>query len=244
MQNFYTSKENFTNKTVLLTGEEHHHATRSCRVKVGEIIGITDGCGKRVHARIKKIDNQSLYAVIERDVSGLGEPDSEIILALSVIKPARFETAVEKCTELGVRYFITLLAERCEKNISNRLKVSRLNRIVLESVKQSGRSWVPEIFQPINLMDFLKKPLGLVLTASQKSNKSLEEIRSFIVENNKITVIIGPEGDFTDKEYDTMTESGVIPFSMGELTLRTETAGIAAITLVTNMLREHNKSTR
>jgi len=240
MQNFYTSKDNFTYKTVRLLGEEHHHATRSCRVKIGEIIGVTDGCGKRVHARIEVIDSQSLTAVIERDVSGVGEPDLEITVAISVIKPARFEIAVEKCTELGVRHFIPLLAERCERNISDRLKIDRLSRIVLESAKQSGRSWVPEIVPPINLVDFLRQSNGSVLAASQKADKSLEMVCSFIKDNNKLTLIIGPEGDLTDEEYYTMTESGVMLFSMGELTLRTETAGIAATALVVNILREHS----
>ena len=146
MQNFYTSKDNFTDKTVRLSGEEHHHATRSCRVKIGEIIGVTDGCGKRVYARIGVIDSQSLTAVIERDVSDVGEPDSEITVAISVIKPARFEIAVEKCTELGVRHFVPLLTERCEQDISNRLKIERLSRIALEAAKQSGRSWCLKLF--------------------------------------------------------------------------------------------------
>lgn len=243
MQNFYTTKENFTDKTVRLLGEEHHHATRSCRVKVGEIIGVTDGCGKRVHARIEAIDSQSLTAVIECDISGAGEPDSEITVAISIIKPARFETAVEKCTELGVRHFIPLLAERCKQNISNRLKIEKLSRIALEAAKQSGRSWVPEIVPPINLMDFLKQPQGSILAASQKADRSLEEIRSFIINNSKLTLVIGPEGDFNDEEYNIMTEYGVVLFSMGELTLRTETAGIAATALVVNMLRGHSKST-
>ena len=243
MQNFYTSKDNFTDKTVRLSGEEHHHATRSCRVKIGEIIGVTDGCGKRVYARIGVIDSQSLTAVIERDVSDVGEPDSEITVAISVIKPARFEIAVEKCTELGVRHFVPLLTERCEQDISNRLKIERLSRIALEAAKQSGRSWVPEIVPPINLVDFLKKSKGSVLAASQKADKSLEMVYSFIKDNNKLTLVIGPEGDFADGEYNAMIEHGVLLFSMGELTLRTETAGIAATTLVVNILREHSRST-
>ena len=242
MQNFYSSKDNFTDKTVRLSGEEHHHATRSCRVRIGEIIGVTDGCGKLVHARIDVIDSQSLTAVIERDVSGVGELGSEITVAISVIKPARFEIAVEKCTELGTRHFIPLIVERCEQNISDRLKIDRLNRIALEAAKQSGRSWVPEIVPPINLVDFLKKSNGLVLAASQKADKSLEMICSFIKDNNTLTLVFGPEGDFTDEEYYTMAESGAMLFSMGEFTLRTETAGIAATAFVVNILRKYSGS--
>ena len=259
MKNFYTSKEHFTDKTVRLFGDEHHHATRSCRVKVGELIGVTDGCGKRVHALIEKIDNKSLTASIERDVSGTGEIEAEIILALSIIRPVRFETAVEKCTELGIRQIIPLIAKRCDPNSSKRLKIDRLRKIAYETAKQSGRSWIPEISSPIKLMDFLKRQDGSVIAASQHADKSIEQVdlqffKKKLFEKNlkinvcgrltdcsKLSLVIGPEGDFTDEEYTAMTEFGVEFFSMGELTLRSETAGIAATALVVNLLRTNAK---
>ena len=236
MLTFYTPKDNFTDTTVQLSGEEHHHAIRSCRVKAGEIIGVLDGCGRRVLARIDAIDSHSLTAVIERDVSGAGEPDVEITVALSIIKSARFETAVEKCTELGARHFIPLVADRCEPNISRRLKIERLEKIALEAAKQSGRSWIPEISSPTGIMDFLEQPESSVLAASKKADRSLEKVFRSIMDSNKVTLVIGPEGDFTDEEYTVLYESGVLPFSMGELTLRSETAGIAATALIVNML--------
>ncbi len=239
MLTFYTPKDNFTDTTVQLSGEEHHHATRSCRVQAGEIIGVLDGCGRRVLARIDAIDSHSLTAVIERDVSGAGEPDIEITVALSIIKPSRFETAVEKCTELGARHFIPLVADRCERNISGRLKIERLKKIALEAAKQSGRSWVPEISSPISIMDFLEQQEGSVLVASKKADKSLENVFRSIKNSNRVTLVIGPEGDFTDEEYTAMYKSGALPFSMGAFTLRTETAGIAATSLIVNMLREN-----
>lgn len=213
MLTFYTPKDNFTDTTVRLSGEEHHHATRSCRVKAGEIIGVLDGCGRRVLARIDAIDSHSLTAVIERDVSGAGEPDIEITVALSVIKPARFETAVEKCTELGARHFIPLVADRCEPHISGRLKIERLKRIALEAAKQSGRSWVPDISSPVGLVEFLQQTGGSVLAASQRADKSLEKVFRNIMDSKKVTLVIGPEGDFTDEEYTAMYESGALPFS-------------------------------
>ena len=150
MQNFYSNSANFTTDTVILTGEEHHHATRSCRVKIGECIGVTDGRGKRVEARIKTIDSNTLTAEIERDVSGAGELTVEISVALALIKPARFEFAVEKCTELGARRFIPVIANRCMVK-PDRIKTTRLRQITREAAKQSGRSWIPEILQPIEL---------------------------------------------------------------------------------------------
>ena len=95
MQNFTADRLKFTDTTVILTGEEHHHATRSCRVRIGELIGVTDGFGKRVVARIEAIDSRTLTAVIERDVSGDGEPSLEITLILFSAPMVNPETAKE-----------------------------------------------------------------------------------------------------------------------------------------------------
>jgi 16S rRNA (uracil1498-N3)-methyltransferase len=235
MQTFHTPSENFAGTSVTVTGEEHHHATRSCRVRVGEIIGVMDGCGKRVHARIERIDSQILTASIERDVSGEGDPEMEIIIALSAIKPSRFETAVEKCTEIGVRGFVPLIAERCEPNITRRLKADRLRKIALEAAKQSKRSWLPEIYDPETLEDLLARTEGTVLAGSQKAEKSLERVCSAAEKNSRITLLIGPEGDFSETEYDAMSAAGVVPFTMGGLTLRAETAAIVAASRIVNI---------
>ncbi len=179
--------------------------------------------------------------MIEQDVSGIGEPEIEITLALSVIKPARFETAIEKCTELGVRQFIPILAKQCEPNSLQRLKINRLGKITREAAKQSGRSWIPHISSPCALADFLERADGLILAASQKADKHIQSLSDRLKESRKILLVIGPEGDFADDEYRAMDEAGAVLFSMGELILRTETAAITATALVVNMIREHRK---
>lgn len=221
-----------------LLGEEHHHATHSCRVKTGELIGVTDGCGRRVHARIDAIDSHSLTAVIEKDVSGQGEPDAEITVALSVIKPARFEIAVEKCTELGVRRIVPLVAKLCKHDISQRLKIERLRKIALEAAKQSGRSWIPEVTFPIGLSDFLKQSNGSVFTASKKADKGFEDVFTYRMDKRIITLVIGPEGDFTEEEYDLLSRYSDALFSLGELIMRSETAGIIATFCAVSALKK------
>jgi 16S rRNA (uracil1498-N3)-methyltransferase len=89
MQNFYSPHELFDGLTVALAEDEYHHAVRTCRVRIGETIGVTDGCGRRVEARIETIDRNMLVARVTRDVSGCGE--SRTALALALVKPARFE---------------------------------------------------------------------------------------------------------------------------------------------------------
>jgi 16S rRNA (uracil1498-N3)-methyltransferase len=223
VQNFFASQDCFVSDAVRLTGEQYHHATRVCRVRIGEIIGVTDGMGRRVEASIEIITASYLEARVIRDISGQGEPSKEIILALSLIKPARFETAVEKCTELGVRRIIPLIARRNEYS-PERFNFDRLNRIALEAAKQSGRSWLPEISSPTEIENLSEQESAL-LVASQKAQESLEDVLSRIAEE-KIILAVGPEGDFTSEEYTCFSGRGASFFSLGGLTLRSETAAI------------------
>jgi len=182
-----------------------------------------------VIARIERIGDTTLTAAVERDISGAGEPTADITIALSAIKPARFETAVEKCTELGVRGIVPVIAKRCEPNIAHRLKLDRLRKIALEAAKQSGRSRIPEIVEPVELGELLEQTDGLILTGSQHAVTDLEQACEDAGEVSRITMLIGPEGDFSDSEYDMMTAAGVAIVTMGGLTLRTETAAIIAV---------------
>jgi len=236
MQNFFADSVNFSIDTVTLTGEEHHHATRSCRVKTGELIGVTDGCGKRVEARIKAIDSSTLTAVIERDVSGFGETAVEITVALSIIKPARFELAVEKCTELGARRFIPVIAQRCMVK-PGRINTERLRRIAREAAKQAGRSWIPEIYEPVELSE-LDAPVNCrLLVAAMNTEHEIGKVVQQVLHAASLTILIGPEGDFTGEELELLAQKGALPFSLGGLTLRSETAAIAATVQAATLAR-------
>ena len=236
MQNFFSDSVHFSIDTVTLTGEEHHHATRSCRVRTGELIGVTDGCGKRVEARIEAIDSSTLTAVIERDVSGFGEPAVEITVALSIIKPARFESAVEKCTELGARRFIPVIAQRCMVK-PGRITTERLQRIAREAAKQAGRSWIPEISEPVELFELDAPVNSRLLVASKKAEGDIDAVFQQVRHAASLTIVIGPEGDFTGEELEILTQKGALPFSLGGLTLRSETAAIAATAHVAALVK-------
>jgi 16S rRNA (uracil1498-N3)-methyltransferase len=241
MQNFFTFTECFDGDTVRLTGEEYHHATRVCRVRTGEMIGVTDGRGRRVEARIETITGSHLEARVTRDISGRGEPAREINLALSLIKPARFETAVEKCTELGVRRIVPLAAKRCEYSPA-RFDSDRLARIALEAAKQSGRSWLPEITAVTGIETFLSSCEAAtvsslenaLLVASQKAQASLKDVLGRLTAE-KLILAIGPEGDFTPEEIASLGNQGALFFSLGGLTLRSETAAIAAVVMCNHL---------
>lgn len=230
MQNFYVPPEQFDDNTITITGDEYRHATRACRVRIGDIIGVTDGCGRRFEARITAIDSSILSAVTVNDISGRGEPTRHLTAALAVIKPSQFELAVEKCTELGVRCFLPVITRRTETR-PERLNHDRLARIALEAAKQSGRSWVPVIEQPVPLMEIFEHVTGDVFVALASAEESMETALARVPANGSLTILVGPEGDFTDEERDVLLTGGAVPVSLGGLVLRAETAMIAAAAL-------------
>jgi len=232
MQNFIAEPEGFTGTTVTIDGDEHHHATRSCRVRPGEIIGVTDGAGKRVEARIAIVESRALTAEIIRDISGMGEPSVATTVALSLIKSARFELAAEKCTELGVRRIVPVTARRCTAG-GAKFNAERIRRIVREAAKQSGRSWIPEVAALATVADIVAETRGTVLAALTDAEETVTEALAGLTGTaGPVMVIVGPEGDFTDEERDMLVAGGALPVSLGGLILRSETAAIAAVAAV------------
>jgi len=234
MQNFFTPSEMFNNDRVIITGEEHHHATRSTRVKPGEIIAVTDGMGKRVHAKIVSIDSGKLIAGIEKDISGIGENKIFVTIALSIIHPSHFETAIEKCTEIGVRRFIPLIADRSMFK-PERIKKERMVKIIKEAAKQSGRSFFPEIADETTIEELFNSVSGKRKTffyASKDSSKPISEFLPDIRNDSEIIIVIGPEGDFSKSETELMDSMGACSFNLGGLVLRSETAAFISAGIV------------
>ena len=235
MQSFIAENIDFTSGRVILIGEEHHHATRSCRVRPGEEIGITDGAGKRVIARIGAIGPNSLEAVIERDVSGVGELPVPLTLVLALIKPGMFEMAAEKATELGVRRVAPLICERSMYGPA-RLNTERLERIIRSAVKQSGRSYIPAIAEPCTVNELIGR-LGDIRLYIADCNTEQPFPASLPVSEGGAIIAVGPEGDFTPAELESLCKAGGVPFSLGGLVLRAETAAIAATVVAAGAMR-------
>jgi 16S rRNA (uracil1498-N3)-methyltransferase len=227
MFTFHAHPDKFTAHGIVLTGDEYRHATRAVRVAVGDIIAVTDGCGRRVEARITAIDTESLTAVETATLSGLGEPARPVTLALALIQPRRFEQAVEQCTEIGIRRFIPLIASRCEVR-SERIRQDRLESIILSAVKQAGRSWLPEISDPMTVADVAAGIDGVSFLCAGDADHSLISAMQPLAPEAPVTVIVGPEGDFTGEERECFFGAGASPVSLGGLVLRSETAAVAA----------------
>jgi 16S rRNA (uracil1498-N3)-methyltransferase len=206
--------------TIALDGDERHHA-RVLRVREGEEVEVFDSDGNNFLARFESPEKiQIVEATVNR------EPSTEIRLAMSIIQLEKFELVLQKATELGVASFIPLITDRIEVRLGRiRGKGDRWKRIVLEAVKQSGRSKIPPIEAPAKFDDAIARPGARIMFDADVASATQQP-------GNPVTLFIGPEGGFSEREMDLARAAGASFERLGPRRLRAETAAIAAVTLV------------
>jgi len=205
--------------TIPLPGEERHHA-RVLRVREGEEVELFDPRGRNFIGRFSENGVVVLRETVNR------EPATAIHLAMSIIQLDKFELVLQKATELGVQSIIPLIADRIEVRIDRlRGKEERWRKIVLEAVKQSGRSRIPTIEQPIKFDDAIARQ-GHTIVFDADAPASTTDTRQ------PTTVFIGPEGGFSERELEVARNAGATFERLGPRRLRAETAALAAVTII------------
>lgn len=207
-----------------------HHLGRVLRAQTGQLYELSDG--ERVWlGRIDKVGRDRLeFALVEELPAH--QPGLDVSLLLSVVKFDMFEWAIEKATELGVTTIVPLAAARSEKALLSAAakRAQRWEKILLEASQQSRRVRVPvlaELTKPEIALGSQKDGLRAMLserTGAASIRKVLDGQRQA-----KATLAIGPEGGWTDFEFETARRSGFQEVSLGKLILRTETAVVAAL---------------
>ena len=210
---------------VELTDEEAHHLIHVLRLVQGDTVALFDGKGHAANATISRIENN----VVELDV-GDPLPSNESPLALTVAvavpKGDTMSLIVQKLTELGVARIQPLLSDNSEMPGDAVMKrIERWQRVSLEAAKQCGRSRVPSIESP-EPFEAMARPGALVLTPGAPPLGSTEE------QSRSPVVLVGPEGGWSAPELHLAKERSLTVFGLGPRTMRTETAAIAAATLV------------
>jgi 16S rRNA (uracil1498-N3)-methyltransferase len=225
-ERFY-APEGWRDGRALLDGDEARHLTRVCRIEVGGRVGLFDGTGMRASAEVVRVDRDRVELVVVE--SGPGDRDLEgmLVLAAAVPKGDRFDWLVEKATEIGVARLVPILAERSVVDPSA-AKLDRLRRRVIEACKQSGRSRLMEVGEPVGWSDWLER--GLIprarLVADPGGGPLCEGPRPDLEAG--VAVAVGPEGGFTSAEIVAASRAGFRAVALGPTILRVETAALAA----------------
>ena len=224
---FYVNPLNVNGSTFQLDKAESNHATRVLRLKKGDEICLLNGAGIGYHAKIKSVE-KNVSGTIKESIPDLGENKCSVNLASGLIKRDRFELMLEKATELGVNKIQPLTLDRCVKKTMN---FERSQKIIISSAKQCYRSRFPVLHEPIDMKKLLKNSDGQFISGLIGADKSLSELEL----DKNVTVIIGPEGDFTENEIGQMKNAGVLFFNLGERRLRAETAALNSLAVLNEL---------
>jgi len=218
------------NLTTTLDKSQSHYVTKVMRVKENEVFSLFNSSGEW-EAKILSI----LKGIVEFNITKQlrqKENTKELWLAFSPIKSNYLNFMIQKATELGVTKFLPIIFDR---TIVRKINKERLEKVIIEATEQSNRINVPLMKEPQPLDLFLKNNnIDLIFTDLNSENKKIDLNQ---LTSNPTCVIIGPEGDFSEKEREEILRyKGVQPIKINENILRSETAVISAISIINYLI--------
>lgn len=225
MQLFYNSEIKNNSNTFSFDKEESKHIVKVLRKKEGDKIFITNGLGYLFESKIIIASEKKCEVKITKE--SYKQPDSfytHIAVAPTKMND-RMEWFLEKATEIGIHEITPIICDHSERKV---YKIDRAEKIIQAAMKQSLHYYLPKINEPILLSQFVKSNFEgqrFIAHCEETDKKSFQKT---IAKNEKVTILIGPEGDFSTKEINLALANHFIPVTLGNTRLRTETAALVA----------------
>lgn len=225
---FYIPPEKMRSKLVTFNGEEYRHCCRVLRKNSEDVVKVFDGCGFHYDVCIQNIYKSYAEGEIIKSYPKEKSVFPEVILGVGPVKNSALDTIVSQVSSLGVAHFYPLLTRH---SVKRGFKKERFERIAIESVKQCGSAYLPKIHDKVSFDNWLNitQDKKLKLIAEQGSSMSLLKVMDGMKNIDKVAVMIGPEGGFSDDEIKTAKGNGFIPVSISERRLKTELAVIVML---------------
>ncbi len=231
---------------ISITGEKVHYLTSVLRCRKGDDLIVFDGEGNCFKTSLIKSDRKEVIAeVIEKFPCNFESPLG-ITLAQGLLKGEKMDIIIQKTTELGVKEIIPVISERSQ--IRETRRITRWRKIAEEAARQSGRSVVPVVHEPVEFKNIFSIHASRFISHGcifyeEGGMKLSEAFSSFIphpeadlsegpLRPSSFIMLVGPEGGFTKEEVNLAEEKGLLVTSLGRRILRAETAAISAVTLV------------
>ena len=236
MGKFFFKPEEREGQHVKIIGNTAHHMLNVLRIRIGQELTLCDGQCVDYFARLESIALKPAAVVFELLSSSpcKTEPVVPITLYQGMPKGDKMEWIIEKCIEAGISKIVPVLTARTVVKISSATqKGERYNRIAESAAAQSMRGIVPIISPPVSFLEALASiHKGLLLVAYEK--EQCRTIKSALenIAPTPVSLWVGPEGGFEESEIQTLAEKGVLPISLGHRVLRTETAGLVALSQI------------
>lgn len=221
-----------------LSAENHRHAIQVLRLKIDQTLILFNGDGGEYQAKLVLADKRKSHVLIESFDPITRESPLITTVVLATIKSDKMDFAIQKAVELGVSKIQPVYTKRSVIKIKeNRLdkKMQHWQGVIIAACEQSGRTAIPELYMPKTIEAFLQndsdsKRCIAMLPSNHPKINDLEGFDCIHEKNQEITLLVGPEGGFTDEEEQAMLVQGVTPVSFGSRILRAETAVIAGLT--------------
>lgn len=218
-----------------ISGDDHKHLSRVLRLREGDSVLVNNLMGTDYLGIIEHIDKHTTKIELKNKMQENNESAVIITLYQGMPKAGKMDLIVQKSTELGVSRIVPVLTDRVVvKNSAEFKKLDRLKRIAVEAAKQSKRSIIPVIEEPISFQDMLsdmKKSQILIVPYENQEHYGFTALKKELAEIRTCGILIGPEGGFSDEEIRILGDRGAKIVTLGKRILRTETAGFTAIAL-------------
>jgi 16S rRNA (uracil1498-N3)-methyltransferase len=234
MRRFFIPAGNIEGKLAFIDGSDVHHIASVLRKKPGDTILATDGAGNLLECRITDVSEHVVkLEVIESKPAA--ERATRVKLYQAIPRAGKFETVIEKCTELGVAELVPLVTERTVSRITEERglkKIARWEKIALETMKQVGRS-VPMSIRPAAKIEDIAASLEegslRLLFWELEEERTLKAALAANPGIKTVECVIGPEGGLSHSEVETLQSLGFLSVSLGSRVLKVETAVVAAM---------------
>ena len=237
MQHFFVDYVDMESKKVSIGGDDYHHMKDVVRLKIGEDVVVSDKSGQDYNCVIEEYGEEALLRVVYKYDSNCELP-IKVYLFQGLPKADKFEFIIQKCVELGVCSIIPVNMKNCVVKVNDKTanKIKRYRAIAESAANQSKRSIMPEVHDVMNFSEAIEyaKTLDKVFVPYECADgmDKTRELFASIREGESVGIFIGPEGGFDDSEIKKATECGFEIITLGKRILRTETAGMYVMSVL------------
>lgn len=226
---FINSNDKTDNKIVISNVDNYRHIARSLRARCGEKLLLIDENQIQYETKISEINSKEVVCEIEESYLSKRDLEFDLYLAQSPLRSDAQLTVMEKATELGVRGVYPVFTDNCALKVN---KQEKWQKVMFEASKQCERAKIPTCFAPTTFEELLQKDFDKIIVLAERSTE--KSLKQYLSENptqkgEKILAIIGPEGGFSQKEFDYFRSKNLPLISLGDLILKAETAVIVTL---------------
>jgi len=225
MQLFYNQDLKQDDTEIRFSKEESRHIVKVLRKSIGDTLHITNGYGWLFTA---EITISAIKNCVARITSTQLQPRKNYTLHLAVAPTKmndRYEWFLEKATEIGIDSITPIICQNSERRI---IKAERFEKILLSAMKQSLNCYLPKLNETISFKEFITKEFPTQRFIAHCEETDRKSLKQLLKPNMDVTILIGPEGDFSTKEIEQALQRDFTPVMLGDTRLRTETAAIVA----------------